>query len=168
MRQILAAYYERWQYKHPRPGDFFRVANEVSGRDLSPFFDQVYRGSAVFDYGVEDVRSRPSGDDTFLSEVIVRRYGDGIFPVSVLMTLEDGSTRKESWDGTGRWTRFSVDDRSRVISAQVDPDQILLLDVNFTNNSFTASPQTRRAATKWALKWMVWLQDQLLTWAFLA
>ena len=33
----------------------------------------------------------------------------------------------------------------------------------------TASPPSRRAgraATKWAAKWMVWLQDQLLTWAF--
>ena len=40
-----------------RPGDLFQVANEVSRRDLTPFFDQVYRGSAVFDYGVESVTS---------------------------------------------------------------------------------------------------------------
>ena len=40
-----------------RPDDLFQVANEVSGRDLTPFFDQVYRGSAVFDYGVDSVTS---------------------------------------------------------------------------------------------------------------
>ena len=39
---------------------------------------------------------------------------------------------------------------------------MLLLDTNFTNNSFTTEPQGARAATKWALKWMVWLQDQLV------
>jgi hypothetical protein len=38
--------------------------------------------------------------------------------------------------------------------------------MNYTNNSRSLAPQSDRAATKWALKWMVWLQDLLLTWAF--
>jgi aminopeptidase N len=166
VQQILATFFAKWQFKHPRPGDFFQVANEVSGRDLGPFFDQVYRGSAVFDYGVENVSSASTAQKTFLNDVVVRRYGDGIFPVTVVITFADGSTRREAWDGGGRWTRFTVENRSRAISAQVDPDRILLLDTNFTNNSFTTEPQNRRASTNWALKWMVWLQDQMLTWAF--
>jgi hypothetical protein len=43
---------------------------------------------------------------------------------------------------------------------------VLLLDVNLTNNSRTLEPKGPAAATKWSLKWMVWLQDQLLSWAF--
>jgi len=43
---------------------------------------------------------------------------------------------------------------------------VLLLDSNFTNNSYAIAPQGPRAAPKWAAAWMVWLQDQLLTWAF--
>jgi hypothetical protein len=166
VQRVLQTFFEKWQFKHPRPGDFFQVANEASGRDLGPFFDQVYRGSAVFDYGVENVTTAAKGKDAFVSDVVVRRYGDGIFPMSVLVTFADGSTKRESWDGGDRWTRFSYESHSRAVSAQVDPDQILLLDVNLTNNSFTTQPQTSRAAVKWASKWMVWLQDQLLTWAF--
>jgi hypothetical protein len=60
----------------------------------------------------------------------------------------------------------TVEHASRAVSAQVDPEQVLLLDTRFTNNSFTTQPQKGRAATKWAAAWMVWLQDQLLTWAF--
>ena len=41
------------------PQDFFAVVNEVSGRDMTWFFDQVYRSSNVFDYGVDAVRSEP-------------------------------------------------------------------------------------------------------------
>jgi hypothetical protein len=52
------------------------------------------------------------------------------------------------------------------VSAQVDPDQILLLDTKFANNSYTTEPAARKAATKWAVTWMAWLQDQLLSWAF--
>jgi hypothetical protein len=166
MQQILSTFVERWRFKHPKPGDLFQVASEVSGRDLTPFFDQVYRGSAVFDYGVDDVTSAETDDETFVSEIVVRRHGDGIFPVTILATLANGEQRRFSWDGGGRWHRVTLEHASRVVSAQVDPDQILVLDTNFTNNSFTIEPAGPRAAAKWAATWMVWLQDQLLTWAF--
>ena len=103
----------------------------------------------------------------FRSDVVVRRFGDGIFPVTVLVTFADGNQTREAWDGGGRWKTLSIEGPSRAVSAQVDPDRILLLDTNFTNNSFTTQPQAQRAAIKWASKWMIWLQDQLLTWAFL-
>ena len=168
MQQILSTFFERWKFRHPRPDDLFQIANEVSRRDLTPFFDQVYRGSAVFDYGVESVSSveAEADDELFRSEVVVRRHGDGIFPVTILVTLDNGEQRRFAWDGGGRWHRVTVEHRSRAVSAQIDPDQILLLDTNFTNNTFTTEPQGARAAAKWAAIWMVWLQDQLLTWAF--
>jgi Peptidase family M1 domain len=166
VQQILSTFFDRWKFRHPRPGDLFQIANEVSRRDLTPFFDQVYRGSAVFDYGVEAVSSDESDDEMFLSDVVVRRYGDGIFPVTILVTLENGEQRRFAWDGGGRWHRVTIEHASRAVTAQVDPDQVLLLDTSFTNNSFTTEPRGGRAATKWAAAWMVWLQDQLLTWAF--
>ena len=167
VQRILSTFSDKWRFKHPRPGDFFQVANEVSGRDLGPYFDQVYRGSAVFDYGVESVTSVATDDDSFRTDVIVRRYGDGIFPLTLLINFADGAQTRIAWDGVERWKDVTLDHPARALSAQVDPDQILLLDVNFTNNSFTTEPQASRAATKWAAKWMVWLEDQLLTWAFL-
>jgi hypothetical protein len=167
VQQILATFFERWKFKHPKPGDLFQVANEVSRRDLSPFFDQVYRGSVVFDYGIDSVTSTEADDERFASDIVVRRHGDGIFPVTVLATLANGEQRRFAWDGAGRWHRVTFEHASRVVSAQVDPDRILVLDTNFTNNSFTTEPAGARAATKWAATWLVWLQDQLLTWAFL-
>jgi hypothetical protein len=43
---------------------------------------------------------------------------------------------------------------------------VLLLDLNYTNNSMSLAPRTRAAARKWSLAWLVWLQDQLLTYGF--
>ena len=54
----------------------------------------------------------------------------------------------------------------RARSAEVDPDRILLLDANYTNNSRTLAPATRAAARRWSLAWLVWLQDHLLTYGF--
>lgn len=166
IQRILSTYFERWQFRHPKLADFFQIANEESGRDLGPFFDQVYRGSSTFDYGVQNVKSVAAGKDNLRTDVVVRRYGDGIFPVTVLVNFSDGAQTRVSWDGGDRWKLISVDHATAAVSAQVDPDQILLLDTNFTNNSYTAEPQGPRAATKWATTWMVWLQDQLLTWTF--
>jgi hypothetical protein len=43
---------------------------------------------------------------------------------------------------------------------------VLLLDVDYTNNSRTLAPRSDEASLKWGLQWMVWLQDLMLTYAF--
>ncbi len=166
LQKVLSTHFERWKFKHPTPDAFFQTANEVAGRNLTPFFDQVYRSSNVFDYGVEDLSTNREGDK-YRTNVVVRRYGEAIFPVDVLVTFENGEQVTEHWDGAGRWTLYTFDRPSRAVSAQVDPNRVLLLDVDYTNNSRTLQPKGRRAATKWSLKWMVWLQDCLLSWAAL-
>ncbi len=52
------------------------------------------------------------------------------------------------------------------MSAQVDPERVLLLDVNYTNNSRTLQPRAGEAGLKWGLKWMTWLQELMLSYAF--
>ena len=74
----------------------------------------------------------------------------------------------EHWDGKDRWKAFTYDRLTRRLSAQVDPNRVLLLDVNYTNNSKTMEPRGGTAATKWSINWMVWLQDCLLSWTALA
>ncbi len=196
LQTIMSTYFDRWQFRHPKPDDFFAIANEVSGRDLTPFFDQVYRNSNVFDYGVDtllsvaldsgpfDSQARQSGSlragasDSqpplsgslragYRTQVVVRRYGEAIFPVDVLVTFDNGEQVRERWDGQDRWHQFTYQRQARARSAVVDPDRVLLLDVNYTNNSRTLAPRSREAATKWSLKWLVWLQDLMLTWGFL-
>ena len=156
LQRVMATHFDRWKFKHPKPADFFAVANEVSGRDLTGFFDQVYRSSNVFDYGVQDVKG---------STAIVRRYGEAIFPVEIQVTLAGGDRVVERWDGRDRWKAYSYD--SPIDAVQVDPQRVLLLDVNYTNNSWTREPATGKAATRWAAQWLIWLEDCLLSWAAL-
>jgi hypothetical protein len=83
--------------------------------------------------------------------------------VDVLVTFKDGKTAREKWDGRDRWKAFSYEQAEPVVSAVVDPDRVLLLDINRTNNSCATSPRSAEAARKWMLKWMVWLQDLTAT-----
>jgi Peptidase family M1 domain len=166
-QRILSTYFSRWKFKHPKPQDFFDVANEVSGRDLSGYFDQVYRSSNAFDYGIQDLRSDKDGEK-YRTLAVVRRYGEAIFPIDVCVTFADGTRVVEHWDGVDRWHLYTYTRAQPAVSAEADPGHVLLLDVNRTNNSRTLEPLDAsgpKAATKWSLKWMVWLQDCLLSWS---
>ncbi len=185
LQRIMATYFSRFAFRHPKPEDFFAVVNEVTGRDYTWFFDQVHRGSGVFDYAVELFRSEPNlarghfGDtgkrafteaqgraDEYRTTVVIRRLGDGVFPVDVRVVLENNEEVRWHWDGRESWKTFEVLKSSRAASVEVDPDRVLLLDVNLTNNSASLAPKARAAARKWSLAWLVWMQDHLLTYGF--
>ena len=185
LQKILSTYFARYAFRHPTPADFFAVANEVSGRDLTPFFDQVYRSAAVVDYSVGMLTSEQITDrgyfgnsgqlaysadqrqsDQYRTTVVVRRLGDAILPVDVRVVFENGEDARWRWDGRETWKTFQVDRPVRAASAQVDPERVLLLDVNYTNNSRSLNPKAPAAARKWSLTWLIWLQDHLLTYGF--
>jgi hypothetical protein len=182
MQRVLSVFFARFKFGHPRPDDFFTVLNEVTGKDHAWFVEQVYASSNTFDYSVDRLVSEPisarglnddlqfeetSAADQFRTTVVVRRLDAGQFPVDVLVTFSNGEQAREKWDGRGRWGAFTFDRPFKAVSAQVDPERVLLLDINYTNNSRTAEPKGREAATKWTLRWMVWLQDLFLSSAFL-
>jgi hypothetical protein len=83
-----------------------------------------------------------------------------------LITFENGEQVRERWDGQARWQPFEYVKPARAVSVQVDPDRVLLLDVNYTNNSITLKPRASAVADRWTLTWIVWLQDLLMNYAF--
>ena len=185
LQQILSTYYARYSFKHPEPKDFFAVVNEVSKTDLTWFFDQVYRSSSHFDYALDVFTSEQVSDrgifgdankrtfsanqrsgDAYRTRVVARRVGDGVFPVTVRVVFENNQEARWQWDGRDRWKMFEVDRPARAVTAQVDPERVLLLDANYTNNSRSLAPKTNAAARKWSLAWLIWLQDHLLTYGF--
>lgn len=164
-QRILSTHFARGAFRHPTPEEFFAIANDVSGSDLTWFFDATVRSSSAFDYAVTQV-TNTAVTGGFESVVIVRRIEDGVFPVVIKRTYDDGSADTVAWDGKARWQAISGRQASRLIRVEVDPDRILLLDVNYTNNSWTAAPRAAAAAHKWSMRWIGWLQEVMLTYAF--
>jgi hypothetical protein len=163
----------------PSLDDFGRVASRVSGQDLTWLFDQTLTRGGVFDYGVFALSSDVQPDGWYRTMVSVRRLGDGIFSgaddavdgpfehgraIAVVTTFADGESVRDTWDGRSAEKNFEYRSRSRAVSAEVDPDRVLLLDLNRSNNGVTLDPSVARtAATRWAARWMVWMEDALLT-----
>lgn len=164
MRRIMRTYFERWRFRHPTSRDFFDIVNEVSGRDMNWFFDEFFYGTHALDYAVAGLTSREksaqppgvydrdrqkvevkregvsSGARVYESEVTVQRLGEAVFPVEVFVRFENGEAVRESWDGRERYKRFKYERATKVLSAEIDPERKVLLDINLINNSRTLQP----------------------------
>lgn len=187
-QRVMATYFRSYAFAHPEPQDFFRVAEVVSGQRLDWFFSQVWDDSVVFDYAAGPVHSwredealhgyaegeavddeeREQSTEVWGSSVTVHRWGEGRFPLAVEVTFADGKRRVEHWDGQARWTTFRFREPARVDRVRVDPDHVLVLDTEFSNNAWLREAPAGMAATKWASAWMLWVQHTMEAFAFFA
>lgn len=181
MDEILAAFVRAARTGESSQADFERIASDVSGQDLSWFFNETFRSSARFDYGIEELTSEHEGD-AFVTVVTARRYGDAVFPgtsaprvgayesgrgVTVAVRFADGRLRTDFWDGRDRRKAFRYRSTTPAVSAAVDPDRTLLLDMQRINNTRTRASDRTPAARWWAARYELWLQHLLLTYASL-
>jgi hypothetical protein len=166
VRTGLSAFFVESAYRHPSPEQFFARMASASGQDLRWFFDAVHQRASTFDYAVHRVSNERTDDGSIDCTIIVRRLGDGVFPVAVRTTFEDGSLAEERWDGAERWRSLRYRRGARIATVEIDPDRVLTLDLDYTNNSWTARPRAAEASFTLAVRWMTWLQQALLTYAF--
>jgi hypothetical protein len=181
MYRVLRTYHFRYRFKHPTTQDFINTVNEVTGSDMMWFFRNTWFSSDIFDYSVDRITNRQpfseglfningGPNDTTKSvaplyeyecEVVVKREGEAIAPVDVLVTFKNGEQRREAWDGQYRWKKFVYQSNTPVASVVVDPEHKLVLDVNWNNNSKVVRPPgfVAVAAQKIASKFMFWVQN---------
>lgn len=182
MLKVMQTYVSRYRFTHPTSQDFIKVASEVSGQDLSWFFDQALFSTRTLDYSASYLISKkvkkPQGydftlfvkqtlkeagldtgriatykqivpedwsEDTTLyySEARIRRKGQFRFPVDVQLVFSNGDTLRDHWDGQDPWKKYVFIRPDRLLEVQVDPEQKILLDRNWTNNSLTLRPYPR-------------------------
>ncbi len=188
--KVIRTYQLRWRFKHPDAIDFMDTVKEVSGRDMKWFFDQTLYGTGRLDYAVSFTTGAAPKKDGFFeengklvltkpredgaqednkgpaeSEVLVRRLGEMIFPVTVRVKFADGSEVREHWDGQYRWQKFKYSNRPKIVLAEIDPERQWQLEVLRTDDSALREPVTL-APEKWYLRWVVWIQNVLMGFSF--
>ncbi len=180
MYRVMRTYHHRYRFKHPTTQDFINTVNEVSGKDMSWFFENTWFSSNLFDYSIAEITNRPipkprgifsingqpTAPDTsdvgmYECTVVVKREGEATAPVEIKVVFENGEERNQQWDGQYRWKKLVYRSASPVKYAVVDPDGKLVMDTNHNNNSKVVRPAGYRslAAKKIASKWMFWLQN---------
>jgi hypothetical protein len=85
----------------------------------------------------------------------------------LLVRFSDGVELREWFDGAAPSSTLVYTAKAPVVHAVVDPDRILLLDVDRANNSFAAVAPRKPLALRLALHWMSWLQQTALSYTAL-
>jgi hypothetical protein len=179
----LRTYARRYRFAHPTSQDFISTVNEVTGQDWRWYFDETWFSSDLCDYavsvrnerapivaGFRDGKSgapervtpqaeKKEADATWDAEVTLERRGEVRLPVDLRVVFADGTRKDEAWDGEYRWTRFHYPGR-KVVGAFVDPERKLAIDIDPSNNAWVEDKgEARRAASKWAARYLFWLQN---------
>ena len=166
--RIMRTYAERWAFRHPSTDDFLQVASEVSGKDLRPLGNALFRGTTGLDDAVAELRCTPvppvwgyldadGGTPTFQPrrgpaeggnvrcEVLVERRGDLPLPLEVQLTFEDGTKMRREVPPGETWTRITTErplPGGRVTLAEVHPGSRPAMDTQQLNDarSLKATP----------------------------
>ena len=107
------------------------------------------------------------GEGPWRSTIVVRRRGEvSGLPVRLQLAFDGGTTETVALEDapgkpwTGRWTRVERTGPKQLVSATVDPDDALVLDVNRLDDGRRVTPDGR-AAARWGTRFVFWLQQAL-------
>ncbi len=153
VRSALGLYARRFRFEHPGPEEFLGVFEEALGPRVASTLRAALFEKGWVDYAVDGVED---------GSVLVRRRGTLSFPVDVELVSNDGSTRRERWDGVDASKRIVWRGAGSLRAAVVDPDERVMIDANFENNH--GSVRNASAGAPRALERMTyWMQLALGT-----
>ncbi len=158
LAKTLKEYYRQFQFKHPVPDDFRRVAEQVSGIQLRWYLTDWTQTTNTIDYGVKSVKEADG-------KTIIRleRIGSMPMPLEVLINFRDGTSEVHyipialmrgekknpyalTWKVHKDWSwakpeyEFIVDrPKSEIVDLYVDPTYYMA-DIDRDNNSYFNEP----------------------------
>jgi hypothetical protein len=170
MDTVIKEYYRNWKFRHPQTADFLALVNSVSGQDLRWYFEQALQSTKILDYAVDSINIgetvtldslNGSAITEFHQQVIIKRLGDFVFPVEIACIFENGDTLQENWDGADSIRVFEYHTTSRIREVQIDPEQKIWLDLNWSNNSLMIKKNHFAAFRHWLQMMKIYQQSML-------
>ncbi|MFP4082608.1 MAG: M1 family metallopeptidase [Candidatus Aminicenantes bacterium] len=113
---------------------------------------------------MEEKQKSDDEEKQYITEVRLRRYGEaklgGNVPVKLKVVFEDGSQEVRHWRGQKRWKKYTFIKTAKARYAQIDPENIWLIDSNLSNNSLKRK-SSRKGILKLTSKLLFWVQNYL-------
>ena len=170
MEEVMRAYAQEMAFRHPTRHDFRRIAERVSGRDLSVFWRDFVEGTDVLDYAIRGVKNQEVTQGGWLfsdkapvfaapqpaapgrvGSITLERKGGIKVPITLWVRLENKEEQRLVWEGQDRWITYEFS--SPVVAAVLDPDGNYPIMKDRLHASYTLKP-VRRGFHYWSQ--MVW------------
>lgn len=139
---LMRSYFANNKFTHPKEADWLKAVDEsMSGHPISSSFDakkywyQALHTSKYIDFAIKDI-------DTTNHTVTIENKGAFEIPTEVKITFTNNSHQTILWNGKGIKT-YKYNSNLQIKEVFIDPNKKILLDLNYTNNSFTYSPDDK-------------------------
>ena len=142
------AYTERWAFKHPQPSDFFRTMEDVSGEDLTWFWQGWFYGNGSVDQAISRVVQGPHtpndedgdgepdrailpiGETYTRASITVEQLAPVVMPVKLWITYDSGEEEERVVPAeafiTSRSFDFGFDTKGRTVTrVEIDKHKAL-------------------------------------------
>ncbi|WP_047549158.1 M1 family metallopeptidase [Psychroserpens sp. Hel_I_66] len=143
LKKTIKKYFEEWSFKHPKPMDFVRTAERISGMELDWYLMDFGQTTNTIDYAVKSVEG---------NTITLKRLGAMPMPIDLTVTYTDGSTEdfyiplrmmrgakatsatvKDDW--AWAYPTYSLETSKAVQSVQIDPTG-MMADVKQDDNMY--------------------------------
>ncbi len=129
--RVMRGYYRDNRFRHVNTEKFYEAVERYSQKDVKPYFAPWLKTIGKSDYSVVSVRQITEQKNTY-SITLARNSG---LAVPLKFEAADAINKKYevSWSGTGEDTTFLLQTDGKLVSAVIDPDNVLL-ETNRWNN----------------------------------
>lgn len=116
-------YGRRWQYKHPKPWDFFNTVEDVAGRDLSWFWRTWFFETWKLDQAIDTVIT--TGDSL---DIVVENRERAPMPVHLVVTRAEGKPQRleipvSAWFRDEKQASVRVAREPSIRTIEIDPER---------------------------------------------
>jgi aminopeptidase N len=141
LNKTIKTYYNDFAFKHPKPIDFIRIAEKISGLELDWYLIDFAQTTNTIDYAVKGIKRKT---------ITLERIGQMAMPIDIKVTYKDDTTEDfyiplremrgekptsatllEDWTWT--FPTYSFETSKPIASVQIDPSG-LMADVNSEDN----------------------------------
>ena len=85
LKKTIRNYYNQWKFKHPKPNDFKRIAEKVSGIQLDWYLTDWTATTNTIDYGIRSVEAIKKE-----TNIVLERLGNMPMPIELEVNFTDG------------------------------------------------------------------------------
>ena len=162
-----------------------RYHDNKYGRNLKWFFTQMLEETSVCDYKISDITFKQddgglpviptvqqvkkeitenfqetdeSDKNRYESRITIYRSGEVTMPQEILVHFDNGEEILETWDGKDRYHILQYERPAKVVWAEIDPKEKILVDKNINNNSYTTESK-KLPLWKYTVKFLFWVQN---------
>jgi hypothetical protein len=140
----------------PEPGTFLEPDGTRLELDEPQAEEKERRMRKEFRAAHPEARESDPGPFPWRSTVEARRYAAHV-PQTVEVRFDGGELRTLQWPAEERWHRWTFEGPERVVSAQLDPEGKVLLDLDKLDDGRTRQSQSA-APVRWTLEFKAWAE----------